>query len=91
MVGDKTGEDKMRHLPHWETEHWEPGSFEDDVCLSSLPSPSQRLDNIRNPEGAQPPPPSLQLFYLEISRSSAPSPAPTHPASHGPSASHFHF
>ncbi|EDL30612.1 mCG1049264 [Mus musculus] len=26
----------MRHLPQWETEHGEPGSFKDDVCLSLL-------------------------------------------------------
>lgn len=35
-VRDKTGEDKMRHLPQWETEHWEPDSFKDDVSLSLL-------------------------------------------------------
>lgn len=38
-VRGKTGEDKMRRLPQWDTEHWEPGSFKDDVCLSPLPSP----------------------------------------------------
>lgn len=53
-VGGKTGEDKMRGLPQWETEHWESGSFKDGVCLSLFSSFSQRLDNIRNPEGAPP-------------------------------------
>lgn len=44
-VGDKTGEDKMSRLPQWDTEHWEPGSFKDDVCLSlsSLPSPKGQM------------------------------------------------
>lgn len=96
-VGGKTGEDKMRGLPQWETERWESSSFKEDVCLSLFSSFSQRLGNIRNPEGAHPP--SLQIFYLEISRSNAsfslpscaPNTAPTHPANRGRSAIHFHF